>query len=359
MNETEQAVRTALTDWAAEVSARPGLAGAVLARNTRARRRRRALLSCVAAVVVLAGAGALWVVAPWRTPDRLVPAAPPRPADSAPPSPVDFGWLPDGFDTEQLDLVPPGVWRLTATSGREPIEVTISDQELTPTRGTGRTGTVDVNGVTATTYSVPPHEVGAPPYGTNPPDADGATEEITWQRKPGQWVRVHLHFAGGKKPLAATGEELLRVARGLRDTERRVPALVSIADPTGLHVVASQYDEWRGATINLMRGSGKVWITADSGEKDLTPWMIRLGNADTITGYAGFRDVEPVLETRELPGRTVLRKRSYQALWKTALVRFPENQVAVVLVPKNTSDADLMTLASGVTPGPDYIPVRR
>jgi len=84
MNETEQAVRHVLADWAAGISAHPNLADAVLARDTRRRRRRRALLSCVGAVVFLAGAGVLWAVAPWRTPDRLVPASP-HPTDSAPP----------------------------------------------------------------------------------------------------------------------------------------------------------------------------------------------------------------------------------------------------------------------------------
>ncbi|GAA3392329.1 hypothetical protein [Cryptosporangium minutisporangium] len=368
MNDTEKLLRDVMVDWASGVSARSDLADAVLARDRR-KRRRKVLVSAFAAVVLLASAGVLWAIAPWRVDneatDRLVPASPPRPADSAPPSPVDFGWLPTGYDNLEAALVASDSWRLTASNKSAPteIELTVSSTKIPEIRGTGETGTVEVNGVTATTYSVPPHPVGAAPYGTVPPDADGATESITFERKSGQWIRVYAHLAGGTKSLGLTRDDLLRIADNLVDRERRVPDLLDVADADGLQMAFSRYSEWFGATIGFVLTSGppaeEQWRVDDSGQKSLTPIMIYLGSPDAVEGFSGYAPRDPVLQTVRVEDRTIIRKESGQRLWKSAVVRYADGQIAVVLVPKTMSDAELMTFASGITPGADFKPAHR
>ncbi|MFG1922698.1 hypothetical protein [Cryptosporangium sp. NPDC048952] len=363
MNETEQTLRDVLADWASGVSARPNLADAVLARGTRRRRRRRVVVSVLAACVVVAGV--VWGSTPWfdepQAQDRLVPAASPRSAGASG-SPVDFTWLPDGFGNPRAEKAGPEGWRLYATGPTEPIVVTISPTEPEPITGRGKTGTTDVNGITATTYSVPPHAVGAPPYGTTPPDADGGTESLTFQRKPGQWVRIYIHLAGGTMPLGVTGEDLRHIARTLIDRERKAPDLVTFAHLDGMRVAAVNYAEWRGVTVNLVLTSGppaeEQWLTDDSGTKSLTPVMVYLGGKN-MEIYSGFSTREQPLETRQVGDRTIIRQKCYHTLWNSAVVKYADGQIAVALVPKTMSSDALMTFASGITPGPDYTPVPR
>jgi hypothetical protein len=366
MNNTEKLLRDGLADWASGVSARSDLAGAVLARDRR-KRRRRVLVSALAAVVLLAAAGVVWGIAPWRTStDRLVPASPPRPADTAPPSPVDFGWLPTEFNHVDASLVDLGHWLVTAssTTADTTVELTVSTTAIPQIRGTGKTGTTKVDGATATTYSVPPHEVGAAPYGTTPPDADGATESLTFQRKPGQWIRVFAHLAGGTQKLDVTAHDLRRIAENLVDRERRVPDLVHIANPNGLQMAFSRYNSIFGATVGFMLTSGpppqKQWILSKSGEKCCTPVMIYLGPRSETEAAAGYSPKDPVLQTMRVGDRTIIRKkRNLDTVWNSAIVRYADGQSAAVLVPKSMSADELMRFAAGITPGADYTPAHR
>ena len=191
------------------------------------------------------------------------------------------------------------------------VELTVSTTAIPQIRGTGKTGTTKVDGATATTYSVPPHEVGAAPYGTTPPDADGATESLTFQRKPGQWIRVFAHLAGGTQKLDVTAHDLRRTAENLVDRERRVPDLVHIANPNGLQMAFSRYDSIFGATVGFMLTSGpppqKQWILRKSGEKCCTPVMIYLGPRSETEAAAGYSPKDPVLQTIWVGDRTRCR----------------------------------------------------
>ena len=54
-----------------------------------------------------------------------------------------------------------------------------------------------------------------------------------------------------------------------------------------------------------------------------------------------------------LGDRTIFRRKTSARYYKAAGVRYADGQSAAVFVPKTWSDATLMTLASGVTPGAD------
>jgi hypothetical protein len=353
-----------MVEWTSDVTAPDDLADVVHARDRRGRRRRRAVLGTLAVLAVFGVVAGLTVF--WRTPtveDRLVPAAPPRGTDAGA-SPVDVGWLPDGFGEPTAELVAPDAWVLSATGTDEPVSLLVYVSPVEPPKrgGPGRVGSVEVNGVTASTYSVPPHEVGAPPYGTVGPDADGPIEELTFRREPGQWIRIYAHLAGGTKDMGVTGDDVRRIAEKLVDRERRIPNLVSLSGAPGLQIATSSYNTLTGAKVAYIRAGQPVrrlkWNRYGPVSATTPTVEITIGDAFAARMAAGYEAGDPIRRTVAAGGQTVQLITNRLEGRNTALVTFADGQAAAVSV-RGMTDGELVRLASGVTPGPDYRPIRR
>ncbi|GAA3382007.1 hypothetical protein [Cryptosporangium minutisporangium] len=239
MNDVDTAVRAMLTDRAGDVSEVPGLLDGVH-RRVRRKRNRKLAATGVAVVLALVVTGVVgWSV---ERDDRLVPterptASPtaesspsPRGA-SAPASPVSLGRLPAGFTRPLASLDSVHSWTLRTTRNAPPatVEVQISTVPLTTRTGPGApqakfgtTRQIGLGGGTATYYSVP--------HRPDWQDADhqgylGAYSELTFARRPGQWIRIEAY--GGPDDSSSdprvTEADLLTIADGLVDRAMPLP----------------------------------------------------------------------------------------------------------------------------------------
>ncbi|MFI5956289.1 hypothetical protein [Cryptosporangium sp. NPDC051539] len=265
MNEIENSVRLMLTERADAVPERYDLLSGVRRTIRRRRTRRRVVTGSALAVALLAAGTATWSV--HGPDDHLVPAdRPPSPVTAsatpvtgltAPASPISLGRLPDGFGPPTVTLDSPFSWTLTATRPSPPatIEVQVSTEELTARDGAWQKyanfSTIEIAGTKASLATVPYH----PGW----PDAShqsylGAYFEVTYQRKPRQWVRIEAYDRDHETlDPKITMDDLQVIATGLADRPSPVTDLLRFpALPANLTIGALAPDHEVAGTASAL-----------------------------------------------------------------------------------------------------------
>ncbi|SHN46995.1 hypothetical protein [Cryptosporangium aurantiacum] len=374
MNEIDALMRTMLAERAHDVPEAPGLLDGVHRTVRRHRTRRRAVASLAVALVMLIAASVAWSVE--RDDDRLVPTERPSASPSAtaspspkgltaPASPVSLGRLPDGFSsrpTVTLDSV--RSWTLTTTRVSPPatVEVQVSTVELTERTNQGSwrqyatTRTIDLAGTPAT-LSVVPHR---PDW----PDAEhqsywGAYSELTFARRPGQWVRIEAYRGDDSSADPAVTEADLRtIAGGLVDRPTPVEDLLRFpALPAGLTFGSLEHSS-DAAGVQLVDPASPAASTNrpyGGMQWDLprAPIVVVAGGGDTAAQSVGANtDIHTALT---VDGRTVQSYRSGYPKRQVLSVSLGEGRSIAVSAADSLglSTEELARFLFGITPGPD------
>ncbi|GAA0224930.1 hypothetical protein [Cryptosporangium japonicum] len=233
MTDMEIQLRGAMDDLADDAPSAAGLLDAVHRRG-RADRRRRLIVGTVAVLAagVIGGTSVVTVAGRHDTErvQTLQVAMPAGSSRSAPPSPVSTGWLPTGFPEPTVRMLGPNAWALDTRrdEGLAALQVQIMSAKPAVRTKPGRLTTIGLAGVEYSLYWVPTHAPGAPPYGTTPPEAEGPYAELTFERRPGQWVRIIVQNSAGDVDLGITEDDLLRIATGLVDEPRALPDAIEL-----------------------------------------------------------------------------------------------------------------------------------
>ncbi|MFG1927063.1 hypothetical protein [Cryptosporangium sp. NPDC048952] len=365
MTNLDRDVRATMAHRASFAPSADGLMDAVLRR--RRRQRRRQVIAGVLSLVLLAGAGAAFVFRPQE--DQTLQITDGR-TDWPGPAPIGVGWLPSGFGEEKVLYLRPGVWGIGARRG-EPVAAWLSVQVMSREpeirKGTGEVRTVDVNGTDATLYWSPEGEAAsAGPELGNP---FGPFGELTYQRKPGQWVKVAA-TVDTNGPLGVTGDDLVKVAENLTDEQQPVVDVIRMTLPPGTEVGRAvsgpamlmlvpagapsepvSLAEWPG-TYNTESAPAGVRLTVDITRAD-DPNLTELRNtAETRPGKRSYEElIGPVAVPPEgltyRSGSTLwyLHQLSGHAGWLIALRVDASDPLA--------STERLRAIAETVRPGPD------
>lgn len=379
MSDLEIQLRGAMDDLADDAPSSDGLLGAVHRRSRTAHRRR--VVAGVSAAVALALAGGaslltltgqddaierLRVATPGPSPDTG--SASPRPmrtAGPAPGSPVDVGWLPPGFPEPTVRLLGRSAWGLDTRrdEGLAALQIQVMAVKPAVRTSPGTLSDVDVDGLPGQLYWVPVHDVGAPPYGNTPPEAEGPYAELTFARKPGQWIRIVIQNSAGAVDLGVTKEDLIRIGDSLVDEDRPVPDAIRITTmPTGLAWSTLTNDDYR--TSAGFAGWDVKPAAIDQQEQPnghngrvRTSLTVSIVPADSIDLYSYLppRTARPPAgEGPEIPDGTTISKRDGYTYAVTALARDPK--LVVVVQAKNSlgiPEADLRAMAGATELGPD------
>ncbi|MFG1927022.1 hypothetical protein [Cryptosporangium sp. NPDC048952] len=232
MNEVDQAVRWMLTEKADTVAEPTTLLAGVHTKIRRRRTRRRALVSALAVVAILAAGTVAWSA---DRGDRLVPAE--RPTEgpgSVPPSPVSVGRMPDGFPVPLLALDTPDSWVYTADTRTAPnpwIMIRVSRKRLVPSEGLGTYSSVRVDDRRADLYVVPPR----PQRMLSGNFKGGPYLELTYQRASGSWIQISTSHSADTVPLTITADDVVALARGITDQQDPLTDMLRFAtSPPGL-----------------------------------------------------------------------------------------------------------------------------
>lgn len=360
MNDVDAELRALLTERAADIPAAVGLFEAVHRRERRARQRRLALASVVVVLLLLAGATVAWAT---QRDDRLVPTNPPARGLKAPPSPVSVTWVPAGFTTPQVSLVSRETWSIKSIR-RDPLAqltVRVAPAALKIRTGLGTRRTITINGVKATYYTVPLDLKGAKPYGQTPPPAQRPMAQLTFQRKPGQWVQLDVHNVTGKPNLGVTEQDVRKIAEGLVDRPMPVPDLLRFKSiPAGV-AFGSVWDNYgNGAEVQFVDPAEPPEATDVNGGHSTSyriPFLVQaVSTKDPTLNSSTLGNGAAKVRTIRVDGRDVTL---YSPdVWRRQTVVLPFGTGQVLLVSAASSlglkDQQLARFAFGVQRGKDY-----
>ncbi|MFG1927067.1 hypothetical protein [Cryptosporangium sp. NPDC048952] len=373
MTDMEIQLRGAMDDLADDAPSAEGLLDAVHRRG-RTVQRRRVVLGVVAVVaVVLVGSSLLTLGGRDEAVERLKVATPgpsavsgsasPRPATDlgkAPSPQVDFGWLPDGFPEPTVRLLGPGAWGLDTRrdEGLAALQLQIMAAEPKVRTSPGELTDVDLKGSDGKLYWVPVHAAGDPKWGHTPPEAEGPYAELSFQRQPGQWIRLILQNSAGDVDTGITRDDLVKIATSLVEKERPVPDAIRIgAVPAGLTWGTLTNDDYRtgagfvDADVRPQAVSQEEQPNGHNGSV-ATSLSVSIFPADAleITLYLPNQDPGNVT----IPGGTTVTKLDGRT---SAITTLRSNPKLAVVVSANDdlgiSDADLTAMAETTEPGPD------
>ena len=366
MNDVDDELRMMLAERADDIPVAVGLLDGVQARVRQARNRRLALTSVAAVVVLLAGFALAFSA---RDGDRLVTADPAAPHGlKAPGSPVTATWVPAGFTKPKAYVVAANTWVIRASRTTPQVELTIlvSPTALKERTTPGTYSHVSVDGKPAKTYTVPKHEPGDGPYGKTPPTAEGPFSELTYERAPGQWIRIDVH-AYGNVDMGVSDADLQKIAKGLVDRVSPVPDLLRFASiPDGF----TFSDVWDlgapglGAVVQLAKAGAAPQLaeTSDGGHvlytASDTMLVVQVGSAIGGPHFKGQirtiridgRDVTITTNTQPQPNGRKPR------ILEEVVVSLKKGQVVQVLgsAALGLSAEQLARFALGISPGKDY-----
>jgi hypothetical protein len=277
--------------------------------------------------------------------------------------------VPAGFTKPKAFLVATNTWviRATRTKPRANLTILVSPASLKDRTGPGTLHRIGFNGKTATLYTVPKHAPGAPPYGNSPPEAEGPFSELTFERAPGQWIRIDANNAAGNVDMGVSDADLQKIAKGLVNRVSPVPDLLRFASiPAGF----TFSDVWDGGRPS----QGAVVQFAPPGA---APQLSELGNGGhaiyhsnlvvTVGSTADFhpqpRNPGSSTRTIRVAGRTVKIAYSFQPqlkgkpnVVKEIVIPLRKGQVVGVTGSSalGLSDEQLARFALGVSTGKDY-----
>lgn len=382
MTEMEIQLRGAMDDLAADAPSPDGLLDAVHRRGRTVHRRRVVVGLAAAVAVALVGGLAvttltgrdeaierLQVATPGPSPSEGAGSASPRPAgraEKAPPAPVDVGWLPSGFPEPTVRMLGPGAWGLDTRreEGLAALQVQVMAAKPAVRTSPGTLSDVDLEGIPGQLYWVPTHPAGAPEWGHSPPEAEGPYAELTFARKPGQWVRIIVQNSAGDVDLGITKEDLAKIATSLVDRDRAVPDAIRVgAVPDGLAWGALTNDEHGVSAGFLDAGADRKAVSQEeqpnghNGSVDtaLTVSVIPVDSLDLSVYLPGQERLEPGEEPDIPEGTTVSRREGVTY----AVTRLASNPKLVVVVQAKDGlgvpEADLRAMAETTELGPDAV----
>ena len=382
MTDMEIQLRGAMDDLAADAPSSDGLLDAVHRRGRTAHRRR--VLAGVAAVAAVALVGGLAVTTltgrdeaterlrvatPGPSPSENAGSASPRPAGKAPkapPAPVGVGWLPGGFPEPTVRMLGPGAWGLDTRrkEGLAALQVQVMAAKPAVRTAPGTLSDVDLAGLPGQLYWVPTHPAGDPRWGHSPPEAEGPYAELTFARKPGQWIRIIIQNSAGDVDLGITQEDLVKIATSLVDQDRAVPDAIRVgALPDGFAWGALTNDEHGVSAGFLDAGAERKAVSQDeqpNGHNGSVPTTLRVSilpvdSLDLSFYLPGQERLAPGKEADIPEGTTVSRGDGVTY----AVTRLASNPKLVVAVQAQDSlkipEANLRALAETTEIGPDAV----
>ncbi|MFI5956256.1 hypothetical protein [Cryptosporangium sp. NPDC051539] len=213
-------LRTTMARRADAAPSPDGLLGIVLERGRRAHRRR--VLSGVAAAVVVLLFGGIGITAIVRPDETRTLRISDGTRETAPPAPISVGWFPAGLGKPRVLYQGPETWSVDAGRLDAVQTVSVWVTPVAPTRLSPVT-TIDVGGTPATIYWAPTKTY---------PDRFA---ELTYQRKPGQWIEVVADRAARPR-VPVSQNDLVRVAESITDQPQPVEDVVRMATPAGAKI---------------------------------------------------------------------------------------------------------------------------
>ncbi|GAA0224945.1 hypothetical protein [Cryptosporangium japonicum] len=230
MNDIDTALRTLYTGRADRAPSGQDLLTAVHGRVHRDRRRR--LLATIAGVVALALAGGLGAAAVLRPKEARTLQVTDGKVVGPQPAPVRVGRLPAGYGRPVVQYLAPGVWAIESTRTGSSAVLAVQVMRLEPAvrPGPGARRTVRVAGAAGTLYWLPPTGGSSAPEPGNY-EPVGPYAELTYQRRPGQWLRIMSVAPTGSR--ADVERDLLDVAAGITDEVSPVADVIRMTLPDG------------------------------------------------------------------------------------------------------------------------------
>lgn len=223
MNDLDTALRSLYTGRADRAPSGHDLLDAV---HDRARRdRRRRMIAAVLSVVLLAGAGGLGTALLLRPEENRTLRFADGTAVTRPgPAPIRVGWMPDGYGEQEVQYLGPDAWAIEVF--REDPAAALAVQVMSH-RPDDRTDGLLTRVGGSTYYWFQPGSGDT----TDPSKSSGPFAELTYQRRPGQWIRiVGMSTADTWKRARA---DLDRVAASITDGTTPVVDTIRLALPAG------------------------------------------------------------------------------------------------------------------------------
>ena len=373
MTDLDRELRATMARRAERAPSANGLMGAVLERGRRQRRRR--LMGGLLALVLVAGAGGVGAALLLHPEENRTLQITDGARKAWPgPAPISPGWLPDGFEKKPIRYLGPQAWGLSYRRANVPawllIEVMTPEPEVRA--GSGKVSTVDVDGRDARLYWVPDHEPGDPTWGTEFPESLGPFAELTYEREPGQWIKVLAQNSEGG-PLGLTEQDVVKIAENLNDEQQPVPDAVRMELPPGLEVGKATSGSYREDVVLVDAGTppapaglDELPDTFGDGPSDAR-LLVSLTRSDSpdvkmlspgATRELGSKEPLDFLEASEVPpeGKAFRQGPSLYFIHRVA-----GNDEAMVVLTVKTDDPlassveGLRAIAGSVRPGPDSL----
>ncbi|MFG1927065.1 hypothetical protein [Cryptosporangium sp. NPDC048952] len=225
MTDLDTALRDLYTGRADRAPSGSDLLDAVHDRARRDRRKRMlAGIAAVVAVVLLGGLGTAIAFRPRE--DRTLQITDGK-SMAPPPAPISVGSLPEGFVEPDVQYLGQAVWDIESHRASSALSVQVMSYQPAVRPGSGRRETIRVGDAEGTLYWLPPSAAADPAS----PDPTGPFAELTYQRKPGQWIRIVA--VDTVRTMSQAAVMLVLIASGITDEKSPVVDTIRMTLPAG------------------------------------------------------------------------------------------------------------------------------